>query len=66
MVYLVAHAGKVPIKIVAKRLGAYCKVKGLLPEEQCEFRPCRLTLDMMFAVRKLQELRCKARVPLCL
>ena len=31
----VAHAGKVLLKIVAKRLGAYSEAKGLLPEEQC-------------------------------
>ena len=63
---LVAHAGKVLLKIVAKRLSDYCEAKGLLPEEQCGFRPRRSTLDMMFAVRRLQELGRKARVPLCL
>ncbi|MEO0565068.1 MAG: reverse transcriptase family protein [Chloroflexota bacterium] len=63
---LVAHAGKVLLKIVAKRLGDYCEAKGLLPEEQCGFRPRRSTLDMMFAVRRLQELGRKARVSLCL
>ena len=63
---LVAHAGKVPLEIVAKRLGDYCEAEGLLLEEQCGFRPRRSTLDMMFAVRKLQELERKARVPLCL
>ena len=30
---LVAHAGKVLLKIGAKRLGDYRKAKGLLPEE---------------------------------
>ena len=63
---LVAHAGKVLLKIVAKRLGDYCEAKGLLPEEQCGFCPRRSTLDMMFAVRRLQDLGRKARVPLCL
>ena len=63
---LVAHAGKVPLKIVAKRLGTYCEAKGLLLEEQFRFRPRRSALDMMFAVRRLQELGRKARVPLCL
>ena len=47
---LVVHAGKVLLKIVAKRLGDYCEAKGLLPEEQCGFRLRRSTLDMMFAV----------------
>ena len=30
---LVAHAGKVLLKIVAKRRGDYCEAKSLLPEE---------------------------------
>ena len=34
---LVSHAGKVFLKVVAKRLSAYCEAKGLLPEEQCGF-----------------------------
>ena len=42
---LVAHAGKVLLKIVAERLRDYCEVKGLLPEEQCGFRPRRSTLE---------------------
>ena len=50
---LVAHAGKVLLKIVATRLSAYCEARNLLPEEQCGFRPHRWTTDMMFAVRRL-------------
>ena len=30
---LVSHAGKVILKVVARRLSAYCEAKGLLPEE---------------------------------
>ena len=63
---LVAHAGKVLLKIVVTRLSAYCKARNLLPEEQCGFRPHRSTTDMMFVVRRLQELGRKARVPLFL
>ena len=63
---LVAHAGKVLLKIVATRLSAYCEARNLLPEEQCGFHPHRSTTDMMFAVRRLQELERKARVPLFL
>ena len=63
---LVAHAGKVLLKIVAMRLSAYCEARNLLPEEQCGLRSHRLTTDMMFAVRRLQELGRKARVPLFL
>ena len=53
---LVSHAGKVLLKVVVRRLSAYCEAKGLLPEEQCEFRPNRSTVDMMFVVRRLQEI----------
>ena len=63
---LVAHAGKVLLKIVATRLSAYCKARNLLPEEQCGFRPHRSTTDMMSAVRRLQELGRKVRAPLFL
>ena len=61
---LVSHAGKVLLKVVVRRLGAYCEAKGLLPEEQCGFRPDRSTTDMMFVVRRLQEIRRKAGVSL--
>ena len=42
-IFLVSHAGKVLLKVVARRLSAYCEAKGLLPEEQCGFRPDRST-----------------------
>ena len=61
-----AHAEKILLKIIATRLSVYCKARNLLPEEQCGFRPHRSTTDMMFAVRRLQELERKARVPLFL
>ena len=63
---LVVHAGKVLFKVVAMRIGDYCEAKGLLPEEQCGFRPHRSTTDMMFVVRRLQELGRKVGVPLFL
>ena len=63
---LAAHAGKVLLKIVATRLSAYCKTKGLLPEERCWFRPNRSTTDMLYAVRRLLELGRKAPVQLFL
>ena len=50
------------IKVVARRLSAYCEAKGLLPEEQCGFQPNRSTTDMMFVVRRLQEIGWKAGV----
>ena len=61
---LVAHAGKVILKIVAFRLGSYLERERLLPESQCGFRPGRSTVDMMFVVRRLQELGRKEGVPL--
>ena len=63
---LVAHARKSLLTIVATRLSAPYEARNLLPEEQCGFRPHRWTTDIMFAVRRLQELRGKARVPLFL
>ena len=50
---LVSHADKVLLKIVARRLSDYCEAKGLLPEEQCVFRPDRSITDMMFVVHRL-------------
>ena len=59
-----AHAGKVLLKIVANRLGDFCVEAGILPEEQCGFRPQRSTTDMMFVVRRLQELRRTSNISL--
>ena len=59
-----SHAGKVLLKVVARRLSAHCEAKGMLPEEQCGFRPDPLTTDMMFVVRRLQEIGRKAGVSL--
>ena len=32
---LVAHAGKVLLKVIAGRLSDYCERENILPEEQC-------------------------------
>ena len=61
---LVSHAGKVLHKVVARRLNAYCEAKGLLPEEQCGFRPDRSTTDIMFVVPSVQEVGRKPGVSL--
>ena len=61
---LVAHAGKILLKIIARRLSEYCKRVGILPEEQSGFRPNRSTTDMMFVIRRLQELAWKKQIPL--
>ena len=54
------HAGKVLIKVVAGSLSKYSEEKGMLPEEQCGFRPDRSTTVMMIVVRELQEIGRKA------
>ena len=61
---LVSHAGKVLLKVAARRLSVYCEAMGLLPEEQCGFRPGFSTTDMMFVVRRLQEVGRKAELSL--
>ena len=61
---LVAHAGKILPKIIARRLSEYCEHVGILPEEQSGFRPNRSTTDMMFVIGRLQELARKKRIPL--
>ena len=60
---LVAPAGKVLLKIVANRLGDFCEEAGILLEEQCGFRPQRSATDMMFVVRRLQELGRTSNTP---
>ena len=60
---LVAHAGRILLKIIARRLSVYCECVGILPEEQSGFRPNRSTTDMMFVIRRLQELARKKRIP---
>ena len=61
---LVAQADKILLKIIARRLSEYCGRVGILPEEQSGFRPNRSTTDMMFVIRRLQELARKKRIPL--
>ena len=61
---LLAHAGKILLKIIARRLSEYCERVGILPEEQSGFRSNRSTTDTMVVVRRLQELARKKRIPL--
>ena len=61
---LVAHAGKILLKIIARRLSAYYERVGILPEEQSGFRPNRSTTDMMIVICRLQDLAWKKRIPL--
>ena len=50
--------------MVASRLSNYCEAKGILPEEQCVFRPARSAIDTLFVVRRLQELGRARKIPL--
>ena len=52
---LVAHAGKILLKVIARRFSEYCERMGILTEEQSGFRPNRSTTDMTFVARRLQE-----------
>ena len=61
---LLLHAGKVLLKVVTNCLSDSCEVHGILPDEQCGFRPERSNVDMLFAVRRLQELARRRRIPL--
>ena len=61
---IVAHSGKVMLKMVASRLSNYCETGGILPDEQCGFRPARSTVDMLFVVHRLQELERARRIPM--
>ena len=61
---LVAHAGKILLKTIARRLSEYCERVRILPKEQSGFRLNRSTTDMIFVIRRLQELARKERVPL--
>ena len=63
---LVAHAGKVLLKVITGRLSDYCGRENILTEEQRGFRSQRSTVDMMFVVRRLQELARKNDTPLYL
>ena len=58
------YAGKVLLKVIAGRLSDDCEREGILPEEQCGFRRHRSAVDMMFVVRRLQELARKKDTPL--
>ena len=63
-ILLVAHAGKILLKILARRLNGYCERVRILPEEQSGSQPNRSTVDMMFVARRLQKLAGKKRIPL--
>ena len=43
------------LKIITSCLSNYRETGGILAEEQLGFRPARLTVDMLFVVRHLQQ-----------
>ena len=51
---LVAHAGKILLKVIASRVSEYFEPVGILPEEQSDFRS---TTDMMFVIRGYRSWR---------
>ena len=52
------------MKIVACRLKNCCEKGGILFEEYCSFRPARSTVDVLFGMRRLQELGREKNIPL--
>ena len=63
---LEAHTGKLLLKVIADRLIDNGERENFLPEGQCGFKPQSSTVDMMFVVRRLQELVRKKDTPLYL
>ena len=55
---LVAHAGKVLLKVIANRPSSCCEREDILPEEQRGFRPQRSTIDLIFVARRLPPTEC--------
>lgn len=58
-------AGKELLKSISRCLSAYYEAEGILPEEQFDFRPRCLAIDMMFVVRRLQENGQRQGIHLC-
>ena len=63
---VVSPAGTVLLKNIPGRLSDYSERENVLLEEECGFIPQPATVDMMFVVRRLQELTRKKDTPLCL
>ena len=52
---LLSVAGKILARVLMNRLNEHLEWSGLLPESQCGFRKNRVTIDMIFTARQLQE-----------
>lgn len=59
---LLSIAGKIFARVILNRLITVSEVN--LPEAQCGFRPGRSTIDMIFALRQLQEKCVEQNMPL--
>ena len=53
--FLLSIAGKIRTKTMLNRLNVHFELKGLNPESQRGFRKDRVTIDMIFTARQLQE-----------
>ena len=60
---LLAHAGKILLKIISCCFSEFGVGVGILPEEQRSFQN-RSTTDVLFLIRRLQELARKKRITL--
>ena len=61
-VSLVAHTGKILLKIIARHFSEYCERMEILSEEQSGSRPNHSITDMMLVIRRLQDLAQKKRI----
>ena len=59
---LVTHAGKILLKIIARRLSEYCEHVEILPDGQSAFRQ-NLSTTVMIVIRRLRELARMKRSP---
>ena len=59
---LLSTVGKLFAKVILNRLTQIAEV--VLPDTQCGFRPARGTIDMIFALRQVQEKSREQRTPL--
>lgn len=61
---LVAHAGKVLLNNISRRLSDNFEMKEVLLDKQCGFLQRSSTVDMLFVVRRLQGLGQRQGIPL--
>ena len=59
---LLSIAGKIFARVILNRL--ILVAESILPEAQCGFRPGRSTIDMIFAMRQIQEKCVEQNMPL--